>query len=95
MKIRLTPAAQSDLSSIWDFTLDRWDNDQAERYIREIQGTIERVAAGPEQGQDRGDIRPGYRSYEVRSHTVFYVVRDDSVDVIRTLHHRMDPSRNL
>lgn len=95
MKLRLTPAAQGDLSSIWDFTLDRWGSEQAERYIREIQGAIERVATGPEHGQDRGDIRPGYRSYEVRSHTVFYVARDDSVDVIRILHQRMDSSRNL
>ena len=32
---RLTPAAQRDLSEIWDFTRDRWGDDQAEKYIAE------------------------------------------------------------
>ena len=47
---RLTPAAQKDLSSIWDFTQDRWDAQQAEKYIREIQAAVERVASSPDRG---------------------------------------------
>jgi len=49
--IRLTPAAQQDLSSVWDYTSERWGSRQAEKYIREIQVSLERVAADP----DRGD----------------------------------------
>ncbi|MBB3666668.1 type II toxin-antitoxin system RelE/ParE family toxin [Garicola koreensis] len=44
---RLTPAAQRDLSSIWDFTEDRWGVGQAEKYVREFQSAIERVAEDP------------------------------------------------
>lgn len=92
---RLTPAAQRDLSSIWDFTQERWDVRQAEKYIREIQDAIERVAADPDRGRARDEIREGYRSYAIGSHAVFYIPTSDCVDIIRVLHQRMDTSRHL
>lgn len=92
---RLTPAAQKDLSSIWDFTQDRWDAQQAEKYIREIQAAVERVADSPDRGRARDEIREGYRSYVVGSHVVFYVTRSSRIDVIRILHQRMDVGRHL
>ena len=93
--IRLTPAAQKDLSSIWDFTQERWDENQAEIYISELKAAIERIAADPHRGRDCGDIRERYRRYSIGSHLVFYAERTDSVDVIRILHQRMDPTRHL
>ena len=33
---RLTPAAQQDLSSIWDFTHEHWDDNQAEISLSEL-----------------------------------------------------------
>ena len=94
-RYRLTPAAQRDLSSIWDFSEERWDAQQAERYVREIQAAIERIAADPLRGRTVDDIREGYRRYAIGSHLVFYIERDDAVDVIRILHQRMDPTRHL
>lgn len=92
---RLTPAAQSDLSTIWDFTTERWDRDRAERYISEIRAAIERIAADPRLGLRCDEIRQGYRRYGIGSHLIFYVDREDGVDVIRILHQRMDPTRHL
>ncbi|MFT4044961.1 MAG: type II toxin-antitoxin system RelE/ParE family toxin [Gordonia sp. (in: high G+C Gram-positive bacteria)] len=92
---RLTSAAQRDLSSIWDFTEERWDARQAETYVTEIQAAIERIAADPRRGRVCDEIRAGYRRYSVGSHMVFYVEGADYVDVIRILHQRMDPTRHL
>lgn len=92
---RLTPAAQQDLSSIWDFTEERWDIRQAETCLREIQAAIERVAADPRRGRSRAEIREGYISYAIGSHTIFYLRRQDDIDIIRVLHQRMDHSRHL
>ncbi|WP_028280903.1 type II toxin-antitoxin system RelE/ParE family toxin [Arthrobacter sp. H5] len=93
--IRLTPAAQKDLSSIWDFTQERWDENQAEIYISEMRAAIERIASDPHRGRTCDDIREGYRRYGIGSHLVFYIDKSDSVDVIRILHQRMDPTRHL
>ncbi|WP_120002874.1 type II toxin-antitoxin system RelE/ParE family toxin [Nesterenkonia muleiensis] len=92
---RLTPATQRDLSSIWDFTEDRWDISQAEKSIREIQTVVERVAEDPDRGRVREEIREGYRSYAVGSHVVFHLQRVSHIEVVRILHQRMDFGRHL
>jgi toxin ParE1/3/4 len=92
---RLTPAAVRDLSSIWNFTAERWDARQAESYVTEIRAAIERVAADPERGRACDEIREGYRRYGIGSHLIFYVESAHGVDVIRILHQRIDPTRHL
>lgn len=92
---RLTPAAQHDLSTIWDFTQKHWGASQAEAYILEIREAIERIAADPERGRKCDEIRLGYRRYAVGSHLLFYVEGDGLVDVVRILHQRMNTAQHL
>lgn len=92
---RLTPAAQRDLSSIWDYTLEHWDERQAETYVLDIRSGIDRIATRPDLGRAVDDIRPGYRRYAIGSHLVFFIDRDGGIDVIRILHRRMDPDQHL
>lgn len=95
-RYRLTPAAQRDLSSIWDYTADHWSMPQAETYIGEIRSAIERIAEDPRRGRTCGEVRDGYRRYAIGSHVLFYRDHaDGSVDIIRVLHQRMDPTRHL
>lgn len=93
--VRLTPAARRDLSSIWDYTQDRWDARQAEIYIGELRAAIERVAEQPERGRRCDEVRENYRRYAVGSHLIFYVEAEPGIDVIRILHQRMDPTRQF
>ncbi|MFT4259580.1 type II toxin-antitoxin system RelE/ParE family toxin [Microbacterium sp.] len=92
---RLTPAAQRDLSSIWDYTAERWDQHQAETYVYEIRAAVERIVGDPRRGGACDEIRAGYRRYSIGSHLLYLVESSDGVDVIRILHQRMDPSRHL
>ncbi len=92
---RLAPAAQRDLSAIWDFAAERWDLGQAETYVREIAAAVERVAEDPHRGRVCDDVREGDRRYSIGSHLLFYVEHEAGVDVIRILHQRMDPTRHL
>jgi toxin ParE1/3/4 len=92
----LSPAAQSDLGQIWDYTRDRWGVDQAEEYLRELQRAIERAAANPRIGRACDEIRPGYRKLAAGSHILFYRVSAGGIiDVGRVLHERMDVDRHL
>ncbi|MBN9216021.1 MULTISPECIES: type II toxin-antitoxin system RelE/ParE family toxin [unclassified Microbacterium] len=92
---RLTPAAQRDLSSIWDYTVERWDAGQAETYVLEIRNAIERLAQQPDRGRTVDHMRAGYRRYAIGSHLIFFLEGDNGIDVIRILHQRMDPTRHL
>ena len=92
----LSPAARADLEQIWDYTRDRWNDDQAEKYVRTIQRAIERVADNPLIGQSCDDVRAGYRRHAVGSHTLYYrITANGLIDVVRVLHQRMDVDRHL
>lgn len=92
---RLTPAARHDLSSIWEFTEERWGVQRAETYLREIDAAMSRIAEDPRRGHPCDEIREGYLKYGIGSHLVFYVPRTYGVAVIRILHSRMDPTLHL
>ncbi|MBX7435380.1 type II toxin-antitoxin system RelE/ParE family toxin [Mycobacterium sp. Y57] len=92
----LSPAAQADLGDIWDYTCERWGDDQAEMYLREIQRAIERVVASPLIGRPCDEVCEGYRRHAVGSHTLYYRgASNDVIDVVRVLHNRMDVDRHL
>jgi toxin ParE1/3/4 len=94
--LRLTPAARNDLSEIWDWTARRWDDAQANIYVGELHAGMLRIAEDPRRGRDRTEMAEGYRSYAVGKHVLWFTVPSaETVDVIRVLHQRMDPSRNL
>lgn len=92
----LSPAAQADLEQIWNYTCERWDDDQAEEYVRAIQRAIDRVVDNPMIGRACDEVRPGYRKHAVGSHTLYYpIAAGDVIDVVRILHQRMDVDRHL
>ncbi len=93
---RFTPAAVRDLDGIWDYTVERWGAEQAERYIRGIATACDRLAGCDLPGLDAGDIRAGYRKQLVGRHVVWYRAGSDGgTDVVRILHAAMDPETRL
>jgi plasmid stabilization system protein ParE len=47
MRYILSRRADRDLDKTWDYTADRWNDEQAENYIRQIRQAIEALAADP------------------------------------------------
>jgi toxin ParE1/3/4 len=95
-EVRLSPAARKDFLDIGDQTRDRWSQNQAERYLRQILEVIAEIGRHPLAGGDVGWVRPGYRRRRAGSHLIFYVIlEEDLVEVIRILHERCDIPRRL
>ena len=91
----LSPRARDDLEAIWRYSQFRWDAEQAEAYLRQVQRAFETLARYPRRGRPCDDIRPGYFKFRVASHLIFYRIKRDEVEVVRILHGRMDFDRNL
>ena len=91
----LSPAAQADLSEIWDYTARHWGEAQAERYTRDIQATCEALSGGSLVGLSAEDIRAGYRKIGVGSHVMYYREREGTLEIVRVLHWRMDVARHI
>ena len=94
-RFTLSPLARADLDGIWDHTSKRWDDDQAETYLRMIQAAIETVAANPRLGRRCDEVRPGYRRHRAGAHLIFYRETSDAIDVVRVLHEKMDSGSYL
>jgi toxin ParE1/3/4 len=91
----LSPQAETDLDQIWDFTVKRWGEKQAEDYIRLLVGAIETVGANPRRGRPCDEVRKGYRRYPAGSHIIFFRKVKGGIDVIRILHGGMDFAQHL
>ena len=95
MQLLLSPAAQADMSDIWDFTVERWGQEQAERYVTRLRDTLTELAAGRRSSRTADDIVPGYRSCIAGSHIAYFRIKANDLIVIRILHQSMDPNTQL
>jgi toxin ParE1/3/4 len=87
---RLTPRAQQDLISIGRYTLKRWGREQRNIYLGAIEQRFKLIAKNPYMGRHRPDIKEGYYSCPQGSHVIFYLIRENGIDIIGIPHQRMD-----
>jgi toxin ParE1/3/4 len=89
-EVRLSPAARRDLDAIYDFTAQTWGTPQARSYLSSIDQAFRLLAARPASGAPCDHIRPGYRSWRVARHRIYFRAAPDGITVVRVLHERMD-----
>ena len=61
--LAFSPAAESDIDSIWDYSADNWGPDQADRYTDEIRDACHALASGSKQGLSLIHISEPTRPY--------------------------------
>ena len=91
----LARRAQRDIDGIRDYTIARWGDDQAKRYLLKIQEVIELVLREPNRRRTCDEILPGYFRVSAGSHVIFYVEKADGIRVMRILHERMNVDDHL
>ena len=92
----LSPAAQADIEQIWDYTVERWGLEQADRYVLAIRTACQELADGKRFSRTAEDIRQGYHQTAVGSHILFFRRTDAGpLLIVRILHQSMDIIRHL
>ena len=91
----LRPKARDDLDGIWDYTVQTWGFEQAERYVRAINATFETLGEKPELGRLYKGVYENLRVYPSGSHLIFYFASEKGIDIVRVLHRRMDVDSHL
>ena len=94
-KLHKQALAQQDLINIWLYTYETWGEAQADQYFDELDSGLKTLCRNPVIGKNRDSIRDGYRSFQINRHVVFYKVASSTIQIVRVLHERMDPERNL
>ncbi len=91
---RLSRLAEADLLDIANYTLRAWGQDQAIRYVDDLEACCRKLADNPELGRACDHVRPGLRRMEHARHVLFYRIAAEGIVVSRILHQRMLPERH-
>jgi len=94
-KFRFWRRAEADLLSIGEYTLRKWGETQASRYLGELEDCCQMLARNPALGRLCEDIRPGFRRFEHGKHVLFYRREPRGILISRILHRRMLPERHV
>jgi toxin ParE1/3/4 len=92
---QLSPRAQRDLDTAFDYTVAHWGLPQAMLYTDLIEAACADLAEAPQQAQGCANIRPSYRRRGVEQHVIYFRPTSYGFAVIRILHQRMDVARHL
>lgn len=92
----ISKEAVNDINTIWIYTAENWSTEQADRYYNLILDEIEYIAENFEMARSFEDVRKAYRYSKVKSHLIFFKkTKENSIEVIRVLHEKMDIANRL
>ncbi len=91
----ISKKAVADLEGIWLYTAEKWSVNQADRYYKLVFDEINYICKNSSSGKSMEHVRKGYRASKVKSHLIFYRVLNETIEVIRILHERMDIENRL
>jgi toxin ParE1/3/4 len=90
-KYHFTNKAQNDLIDIWDYTVEEWSQNQAEKYYNLIIASCIDLANNPQFGKSYEIISLSILGYKCGEHIIFYrEISKNEIEIIRILHGMMD-----
>lgn len=95
-KVILRQEAIDDLNDIWDYTFEKWSENQADKYYATIKFACKGIGEIPEIGKEYSGISRNLLGLKSGKHIIFYhLVSEYEIEVIRILHERMDLKNRL
>ena len=91
----ISPSAQDDLKNIFQYSLNNWGETQAIEYLDALKTQLWTLTEQPLIGIERSELLPDLFSFPVESHIIFYRKTSTRIEIVRILHRRQDPQRNL
>ena len=81
----LSVAAEKDLGDIYAYTFGEFGEAPADLYFQSLEDCLAELAINPSLGRDIGYLRPGYRRWVHRRHTIYYQPGARGIYVVRVL----------
>ncbi len=95
-KVILKQKAINDLNSIWDYTFEKWSENQADIYYRTIKVVCKEIGKKPNLGKIYSGVSKNLLGLKSGKHIIFYlIVSENEIEIIRILHERMDLKNRL
>jgi len=95
-KFILTNKAVEDITSIWNYTFDKWSEQQADKYYKMLLSNCQDIADNPNLGKNYSGIKKELFGLKANRHIIFYrKIKDMPIEITRILHGRMDLKRRI
>jgi len=92
----LSKKAISDLKEIWNYTCEKWSENQADKYYQMLIDSFDEVSWNPKSGKDYSVIMDNLKGHKAGRHIIFYLETvEGMVEIIRVLHEQMDLKNRL
>lgn len=90
-KYQFTRRALNDLIEIWDYTVEKWSENQAEKYYNLIIASCLDLAINPKLGKSYEILSLNVLGYKCGEHIIFYrEISKNQIEIERVLHGMMD-----
>lgn len=88
----LSTLADSDLDEIWNYIAQ--DNpDNATQFLLKLMDRFYLLASNPMIGTSRPSFGPGMRMFPYENYSIFYILVEGGVEIIRVLHSARDTTK--
>lgn len=95
-KVILRQEAINDLNDVWDYTFEKWSENQADKYYATIKFACKGIGGSPDIGKEYSGISRNLLGLKSGKHIIFYhLISENEIEVIRVLHERMDLKNRL
>ncbi len=94
-KYILSTEAQNSLRKIQIYSTTKFGKERTRQYLTDIRKKMKALAENPSRGIIREDLKVGYHSDFIGSHTIYYKIQSTHIDVIGILHQSMDPTKHI
>jgi toxin ParE1/3/4 len=90
-KYRLTNKAVDNLTHIWNYTIERWSESQADKYYQMLLDNFNEVANNPDLGKNYSGVIDNLLGFRAGRNIIFYRrICDNEIEIARILHELMD-----
>ena len=88
---KLTHKAVEDLTGIWNYTVQKWSEKQADKYYRLLIDNFDELSRNPGLGKSYSDIIENILGFRVGRHIIFYrIIQSNKIEILRILHEKTD-----
>lgn len=93
----LTLPASDDLLGIFEYTLEKWGEEQVHVYVGQLERTFNQLADNPLKigSKSAEKLAKGCRIFKVAHHVIVYRREAEHLLIIRILHESMDFPRHV
>jgi len=92
---KVSGKAEIDLSKMYEYGIEIFGLKQAQTYLLGMHSVFQILSKNPSLGRDASEFVLSLKRFSYKSHTIFYLVTDIDILIVRVLNQSMDYKKNL